>query len=97
MDNIKIEWELFCEISNRKPYILWVPTLWMLFCLGLMLILDRITHNLLSGPTSPQMLPLIEFVYNIIELRIVFIAGFALLSTLWLTFSLYTKERDRLY
>ena len=97
MEKLQIEWEIFCEITNRKTYILWVPTLWMLFCLAMMIGLDQRTKNLLSHPAPSAVLPLYEFAYNFAQMRIVYIAGFTLITAFYLTYILYKKQRDRLY
>lgn len=97
MEKIQIEREIFWEVVSRKSYILWVPTLWMIFCLVLVVMLDIHTHNILARPISSELLPFDEFAINFVQKKRMQIVIFSLLTTLALTYRLYTKERDKFY
>lgn len=97
MNKIQMEWEIFCEIATRKPSVMWLPILWMTFCLTVMVILSRIDANLMNKSVSGLMLPMYEFVHKMVQVRIAYIAVFAVITSLSLAYSLYIKERAKIY
>lgn len=97
MERIAIEWEIFCEIVSRKFYVLWIPSLWMTFCLLLSMFVSNVGNNLITANDSKSLHGLYEWTYMFVQIRARYIIGFALVTGVSLGYSLYMKEYHKFY